>query len=282
MLMSIRLHSCAALLTSAAFLFSSVSFAQAPIYDASSEVGRPSVVNNSAKPSASANSAVNSAPVALSEPAPLSAPAEQGEMFYQLQLLQQEVMQLRGLVEEQAYSLQQLKEQNRERYIDLDRRLGEMTVSPASTSASKANTAVGVKPAVAVNPVAGEKKAYDNAYSLVTSRRFDEALDAFKQFLVDYPGGAYAPNSYYWMGELYQVINPSDLEAARQSFTQLLEQYPEHPKSPDAMYKLGKVYYLTGNKTKSKQLLEKVVVDYSQGSSSSAADKARQFINTNF
>ena len=48
----------------------------------------------------------------------------QGELFYQLQVLQEEVRMLRGLVEDQSHQLRQLKEQSMQRYIDLDRRIG--------------------------------------------------------------------------------------------------------------------------------------------------------------
>ncbi|MFA7555145.1 MAG: tol-pal system protein YbgF [Spongiibacteraceae bacterium] len=254
--MSIRLKNHAALFISAAFLFSSPAFAQAPIVDAS------------------APSSITTRQAQIPEAKPIA--SEQSQLFYQLQLLQQEVMQLRGLVEEQAHSLERVKEQNRERYIDLDRRLGEIVAAPT------AETGVAALPAKSTTELKGEKQAYDQAYTLVKERRFDDALEAFKQFLIDYPGGKYTANSYYWMGELYQVVTPQNLEGARQSFTQLLEQYPTNTKAADAMYKLGKVYYLKGDKTKSKQLLEKVIAEYSKGTSSSTADKAQQFINTNF
>ncbi len=76
-------------------------------------------------------------------------------------------------------------------------------------------------------------------------------------------------------------MQPSDLEAARQAFTQLIERYPDNSKVPDAMYKLGKVYYQKGNKPKSREWLNLVITDYGNGVSS-AADKARQFLQDNF
>ncbi len=259
--MSIRLSNVAVLIISAAFVLSPVSlFAQAPIVDASID-----------KPVQAADSP---------DADPASDSTAQSELFYQLQLLQQEVMQLRGLVEEQGFLLKQVKEQNMERYIDLDRRVGELSSSaPPSASGAVAdnNSRVTIAPVLP-----GEKAAYDQAYSLVTSRRFDEALRTFKQFLVNFPDGKYAPNSHYWMGELYQVIQPQDLEGARQSFTVLLDQYPDHAKVPDAMYKLGKVYFLKGNRSKARELLDQVIANYSKGANSTAADKARQFINANF
>jgi tol-pal system protein YbgF len=127
----------------------------------------------------------------------------------------------------------------------------------------------------------GEKEAYNNAYSLVTSKRFQAALDAFKKFMVDYPDGHYAPNALYWMGELYQVVKPQDLEAARQAFTQLLERYPDNSKAPDAMYKLGKVYFQKGNQAQAKEWFNRVIAQYSN-SVSSAAAKSRQFLQDNY
>ena len=285
--MSIRLKKCAALIASAAFVcsatYSAISYAQAPIVDASvdnSQRVSPLERDRSASnPGVSNQGALNSG--ALNQGALNSEALNQGELYNQLLILQQEVMKLRGIVEEQAYHLRQVKEQNRERYIDLDRRLGELAANPSATTTRTGQASV-KHSAVSVVAIEGEKVIYDVAYSLVISKRFDDALEAFKQFLVDYPEGKYAPNSYYWMGELYQVITPQDLEASRQAFSQLLGQYPGHPKAADAMYKLGKVYFLKGNKDKSRQWLNKVIADYSTGANSSAADKARQFIRTNF
>ena len=266
--MSISVKSYVALLASAVFVFSSFALAQAPVVDASSVSVIDSQTVNASTASASAET------------------GGQNELFYQLQLLQQEVMQLRGVVEEQAYLLKQLKEQNMRRYIDMDRRLGEMAtaVAPAATTANPSNLAAGATADVALTVVAaaGERETYDAAYLLVKQGQYDEALEAFRQFLVDFPQGKYSPNSYYWMGELYLAINPQDLEAARQSFIQLLDQYPVHYKVPDAMYKLGKVYFLKGDKNKARSLLKQVISNYSKGTNSTAADKARQFISANY
>lgn len=50
-------------------------------------------------------------------------------LYNQLQALQGEVQTLRGLVEEQGYQLQRLQTESRDRYIDIDRRLSEMTLN---------------------------------------------------------------------------------------------------------------------------------------------------------
>ena len=266
----------AALYSSAVFvslLLSPMLSAQAPIIDASSRTSTISEITPSAPPPVDNSGGGGSA---------------QGQLFYQLQLLQREVMQLRGIVEEQANRLKRADGQSMERYLDIDKRLAELAsnrgAAAATTPNSGGNSGLSTAPPDSgqLIEIEGEKVAYDRAYSLVVSKRFYEALVAFKQFLVDYPLGKYAPNSYYWMGELYQVVKPQDLEASRQSFTQLLDQYPDHSKVPDAMYKLGKVYFLKDNKAKSREWLERVIANYGQGKNVVAADKARQFVNSNF
>jgi tol-pal system protein YbgF len=238
---------------------------------------------------APAGSAVT-APVTAS-PAGGQAPGQNlGNLFYQIQLLQQEVRQLNGKVEEQAHELRKLKEQSLERYVDLDKRLSGAAgdTSPASADTSSAGgsstvitapVAAGGQSQAAEQP--GEGEAYRAAYALVRSQKFDQAVQGFEQFLQDYPAGKYAPNAHYWLGELYLVIEPPNLESSRQAFTLLLSQYPDNSKAPDALYKLGKVQFMKGNREKAREYLDRVISEY--GSTNSSAVKlARDFIAENY
>ena len=91
--------------------------------------------------------------------------------------------------------------------------------------------------------------------------------------------GKYAANAHYWLGELYLVVNPQNLEASRQSFMLLLGEYPDNAKVPDALYKLGKVHYLKGNSAKGKEFLDQVVREHPN---SSAARLAKEFLAENY
>ena len=217
-------------------------------------------------------------------PAPVQSQTQNfGEMYYQLQLLQQEVMTLRGQLEEQGHQLRQLKQQSLERYMDLDRRVSEGGgVAPVAGGAASTVTTrptTGGDGAATEQP--GEADAYRSAYSLVRSQQFNEAVSAFREFLQQFPDGKYAANAHYWLGELYLVIVPQDLEASRQAFTLLLDQYPDNSKIPDAMYKLGKVYFQKGNRDKAREYLQRVVNEYGD-SGSSAVALARDFLAENY
>lgn len=234
---------------------------------------------------------VNSAPAGTAVVASPSAPAAAGgasqnvgNLFLQVQQLQQEVMRLNGLVEEQANELRKLKDQSLERYVDLDKRLSAVSGGAVASSGGAGQVVKGSSGSVSLgggSEIPGEAEAYQSAYSLVRSQQFDQAVDAFTQFLRNYPDGKYAPNAHYWLGELYLVVQPQDLESSRQAFSLLLAQYPDNPKAADAMFKLGKVQYLKGNREKAREYLDRVIRDYGN-SNSSAVKLAKAFIDENY
>ncbi|PLW84044.1 tol-pal system protein YbgF [Kineobactrum sediminis] len=213
-----------------------------------------------------------------------------GQLLLQVQQLQQEVMRLNGLVEEQGHEIRMLKEKSLERYLDLDRRISLL-------SGGEAGAGLPVMPpagSAAVEPVAsanvgnnapveqpGEAQAYQAAYSLVKAQQFDGAVQAFQQFLRDYPAGRFTPNAHYWLGELYLVTTPADMEASRQSFMLLLDLYPNDSKVPDALFKLGRIHYDKGNRERAREFFDRVIQDF--GTSRSAAVKlAQDFIRENY
>ena len=211
-----------------------------------------------------------------------------GNLFFQLQQLQQEVMRLNGKVEEQAFEIRRLQEQNRERYLDIDRRLSELATGGVAASGGGS---AATEPAVVIPPAGsgkaageeqpGEADAYQTAYNLVIGRRFGEAIPAFQLFLEEFPDGKFAPNANYWLGELFLVKDPPDLESSRQAFALLLSEYPQHSKAPDALFKLGTVQFLKGNREKAREYLDLVLDQY--GSSNTAVAKlARDFIAENY
>ena len=127
----------------------------------------------------------------------------------------------------------------------------------------------------------GETEAYRAADGLGQGKQFEQAITAVQQFIQAFPSSQYAPNAHYWLGELYLVKQPPDLEAARQSFALLLSQYPDNPKAPDALYKLGKVQFMKGNREKAREYLDLVITQY-EGRNDTVVKLARDFIAENY
>lgn len=200
------------------------------------------------------------------------------ELYFQLQSLQQEVLQLRGLVDEQAHEIKRLKQQRMDDYLDLDRRLSRLSGAGGSplggTTGAASSDQAGAEP----NPNSGslsETETYRAAYQLLRDRNLEEAISAFNGYLTQYPRGNYAGNSYYWLGEIYLL--KEDLEQARGWFGKLLQDFPDDRKVSDAKFKLGKVHHELGDEAKARELLQDVA-----GDGSDAARLARRYLEENF
>ena len=188
-------------------------------------------------------------------------------LYYQLQVLQDDVRRLQGIVEEQNYRIDRLIRGQRERYVELDQRLVALrrgasgVVDPATTGDS------GVAPTPAPG---GQGDAYNRAFAVVTAARqlapsertaeYERALLMFEALIDDNPAGEFTPNAYYWIGELYLAMD--DLEQARQAFVQVANLYGDHVKMPDALYKLGVTYHRLGDNARALEYLDQVVKDY--------------------
>lgn len=205
-------------------------------------------------------------------------PQSQAELYYQLQLLQQEVLQLRGLVEEQAHEMKRLKQQRLDDYLDLDRRLSKLAkgdLTGARTTPTDSTTTANASSATS-GGAKEELQEYKSAIDLVLRKQdYKNAVIALKAHLDKYPKGRYAANAQYWLGELY--LKDGELEQSRQWFARLLGEFPEHSKVPDAKYKLGRVYDMLGDKATAKKMLEEVVA-----SKTSASNLARDYLDTHF
>jgi len=202
----------------------------------------------------------------------------QAELFYQVQSLQQEVLQLRGMVEEQAHEIKRLKQLRMDDYLDLDRRISRLSGSdsqgqPSGSGNSDAGSA-SVAPAQGVGSQS-ETETYRAAYQLLRDRELEQAIAAFNGYLEQYPRGNYAGNSYYWLGEIYLL--QAQLEQARDWFSKLLRDFPDDRKVSDAKFKLGKVFHELGEDAKARELLQQVA-----GDGSDAARLARRYLEENF
>ncbi|MFK7572508.1 tol-pal system protein YbgF [Pseudomonas sp. Env-17] len=217
-----------------------------------------------------------------------SAPSAQGELFNQLQRMQDQLAQQQGAIEVLQNQVNQLKQEGLERYQDLDRRIGA-GVAPAATpdnsaaggapSAAAGGAAAGAAaaaPAASSEPggPAKEKLYYDAAFGLIKAKDFDKASQAFTAFLRKYPNSQYAGNAQYWLGEVN--LAKGDLQGAGQAFAKVSQLYPKHAKVPDSLYKLADVERRLGHTDKVKGILQQVVAQYPGTSAAQLAQRDLQ------
>ncbi|MGG7646441.1 tol-pal system protein YbgF [Pseudomonas frederiksbergensis] len=220
--------------------------------------------------------------------APVSA---QGELFNQLQSMQEQISRQQGIIEVLQNDVARMKQESLERYQDLDRRIGT-GVAPAATpdnsstggSLNAPGAAAGAAAAATSTqaPAAGgepadpakEKLYYDAAFDLIKAKDFDKASQAFAAFLRKYPNSQYAGNAQYWLGEVN--LAKGDLQGAGQAFAKVSQLYPKHPKVPDSLYKLADVERRLGHPDKVKGILQQVVSQYPGTSAAQLAQRDLQ------
>ncbi|MHC8318145.1 tol-pal system protein YbgF [Pseudomonas sp. LB3P31] len=220
--------------------------------------------------------------------APVSA---QGELFNQLQSMQEQISRQQGIIEVLQNDVSRMKQESLERYQDLDRRIGS-GVAPAATpensstggdlnapgAAAGAGAAAAQAPAQAAGTEpadpAKEKLYYDAAFDLIKAKDFDKASQAFAAFLRKYPNSQYAGNAQYWLGEVN--LAKGDLQGAGQAFAKVSQLYPKHAKVPDSLYKLADVERRLGHTDKVKGILQQVVAQYPGTSAAQLAQRDLQ------
>ena len=203
------------------------------------------------------------------------------DMMNRIDQLQRDLQQLRGTLELQANTMEDIKRQQREQYMDIDRRLlqletGQAGVLPGALPGDGGGMApvppAGTPPAVSAPPVSGPpvsappaapvdpalaQAEYDTALAILREGRYADAALAFKQFLNNHPGSPLADNANYWLGETYYVTR--DFDQAMATFSALVTNYPQSPKVADSRLKLGFIYFEKADWKKARAELEGVV-----------------------
>lgn len=177
----------------------------------------------------------------------------------QLDEIQQEVNELRGVTELHSHQLSQVIERQRELYQELERRVTEAL---AVTQTPSVNTAVDLAATGSENysDNLSENQWYDKAVNLVLKdKRYDQAIAEFQQFNRQFPQSSYAPNAHYWLGQL--LYTKGELAQAQTEFEQVT-QFQQSSKRGDAILKLALIASKQGDDAKAKQLYQRVITEY--------------------
>jgi tol-pal system protein YbgF len=214
------------------------------------------------------------------------------DMLNRIEQLQGDVQQLRGDIELQTHRLEDLQRQQREQYLDTDRRLQQLETGVAGGPAGSTPAVSGGQPepgATQVQPpeptvtaptqsqtpampprssppattgISAEaaQAEYETALAILREGRYAEAAQAFNRFLAANPDNAYADNASYWLGETYYVTR--DFDQALATFQSLVSRYPQSSKVSDSHLKMGYIFYEKKDWKAAREHLELVVNQY--------------------
>lgn len=210
-----------------------------------------------------------------------TAPAPQGQaptqasdeglmlILQQLQQYEQEIAALRGQLEQVLYEMDQMKQAERERYLDLDTRINALasTGAVAATGNDEQPVAGAEVPA---DPEA-DRAAYMAAREKLLSSDFAAAGKALERYLADFPKGQFRPYAHFWLGEVYRGQAKPDRAAAMAQFRRVIEDFPDSTKVPSALYKLAVLEAESGDEARAKVTLNKVILQFPEASEAALA-----------
>lgn len=194
--------------------------------------------------------------IELEAPSPAGGNTLLSELAMQVDQMQQEIALLRGQLEQQQYLYDQLKEEQQQRYLDVDRRLSALVVTDKSIAVTAP-----VDAEVKSEAAAGAKEQYQEAMDFIKSKQFPEAQTKLSELVKQHPQDPLVPNALYWSAEVWLV--QGEPEKALVDFAKVVSDHPEHSKAADATYKIGVTLDRQGKTEQAKQWLQKVIDNYS-------------------
>lgn len=220
----------------------------------------------------------------------------QAQLVIQLQQMQAELRQLRGMVEESTNQVQQLQKRQREFYLDLDGRLsalesgggaaagaanpppaegGSSVVSPPADSTSgEARTptpgALPVPPAADSGPVERPVAPVQNAESAMPAGAPPPQAAGQMASIAPTPNVADASGERAAYRAASDLLRIGRYEDAIAGFQTQLKQYPGGELAANAQYWIGEAYYVTRQFDRAMAEFQRVPAEYPQ--SPKAAD----------
>ena len=183
-----------------------------------------------------------------------------------LDTLQQEVLDLRGLTEQQNYQIEQMLQRQRQLYDDIAN-LSVKSSAPVATTTSSSISGS--------SSTLSETASYEHALNLVLKqKKYDDAIPAFSAFTKNYPNSTYSANANYWLGQL--LYNKGEFNSANEAFKTVVDSFKESNKRGDSLVKLGMIAEKTGNPSSAKTYYQRVLKEYAN---SAAARIAQQQLN---
>jgi len=198
--------------------------------------------------------AVTAAPVVAQDPDSAASRA-----VLELQQMREELRELRGMVEAQGQELENLRRRQRDQYIDLDRRLGNLPAGSQMAPESRAEP-VTTLPEPAIDAATRPDRPTDGPADAPPERVVAGDVPELRAPIDPDPeivtladpgaGGARAlreptPAEQQAYDRAFQALRETRYADAAEGFDRFLQDHADSSYAPNALYWLGEVYYVT-------------------------------------
>ncbi len=242
-----------------------------------------------------------------------SAPTNTGQLQVRIAQIDEEIRQIRGLIEQSQFQnrqlateLKKLSDDSDFRFRALEQRQASLDAAPAVPTPgpladpallnepATANVAAGAsepveakkpasapasaapakeKPALTGNDFPNANAHYSYAFKLLNEKKFSEAAASFDGFVKKYPADPLTANAFYWLGESQYAR--SDFTRSAESFRKGFEVNTQGQKAPDNLYKLALSLAQIKRKAEACIVLAQITTKYSETAARTAA-KAKE------
>ena len=179
----------------------------------------------------------------------------------QLDKHKSENAQLRGQIESLQKQSDDLSNNQKSFYQDLDARISRL--EPQNVEVEGVTGIV----------QAGEKSSYDEALKSFQAGQIKNADSEFTTFIRKYPSSPYLPLALYWSGNTKYALK--DYKAAITQLQGLISRYPGHQRVPAATLTMANANLESGKKAIAKKLLTDLIAKYPD---SDAAKEAKPIL----
>ncbi|MBT7951909.1 MAG: tol-pal system protein YbgF [Gammaproteobacteria bacterium] len=127
--------------------------------------------------------------------------------------------------------------------------------APQSDNTVEDATLIPMEASTELDPVQ-IRAQYQQAFKLLKQSQYEQAIKAFREFLLSNPQSEYSDNAQYWLGEAFYVTR--QFEPALEEYNKLLENYPDSKKLTHSLLKIGFCYHELGQLDEAVVRLEKL------------------------
>ena len=189
-------------------------------------------------------------------------------LYKKIEVLEEEIRDLRNILEENSILVDRSLELQQQRYLDLDARILEISKISSEKLSSVYEEAQYLD--------TEEKELFKSALILFEESRFAEALEIFSQIIITFPDGSFTADAYFWSGELF--LAQEMFEDAKLSFKNVVDNFYQHSRTPDSLFKLGEIYRIEGDIERSLEFYDKVKEDFPDSGASQLAKKSQEIL----
>ena len=181
--------------------------------------------------------------------------ARVAEAISQIDRMRSEIQGLQGTHEAQTMQMKQLQEGTERHYRDLEMRIGALDSQLKLFQDQLGRALATVSP-----KLAQEGKDFQRGLDLVQRAEYQQALEAFQQFLKQYPKSPQKDEAQFWIAECR--YGTKDFTQAIKDYQKFVELYPKSVHAPQAVLKQGDGFLNLQMKNEATVFYKKLIQDY--------------------